>query len=76
MENPELNTDTRKALKEAAAELVELRDSLVKLSLALHDLQFEVDLERRNLALMATGELLKQIASVRNSRSSNAFIQH
>jgi predicted nucleic acid-binding Zn-ribbon protein len=74
MENPELHTDTRNALKEVVAELVELRDSLVQLSMALHDLQFEVDLERRHIAVIATGELLKQIASVRNAHSCKAVI--
>jgi hypothetical protein len=75
MENPGLNTGTGKALNEVVAELVRLRDSLVQLSLALHDLQFEIDLERRHVAAMATGELLKQIASVRDFHSSKAFTQ-
>jgi hypothetical protein len=70
MENPGPNTGTGKALQEVVAELVGLRDSLVQLSLALHDLQFEIDLERRYIAAIATGDLLKQIASVRNFHSS------
>jgi hypothetical protein len=76
MENPGLNADTGKALQEVVAQLAGLRDSLVQLSLALHDLQFEIDLERRHLAATVTGELLKEVASVRNAHASKSSAQH
>lgn len=70
MENLGSNTGTAKTLREVAVELAGLRDSLVKLSLALHDLQFEIDLERRRIAERVTGDLLKQMASSRNCDAS------
>jgi len=49
------------------AALLELRDSLVKLSLALTDMQFDCDLDRRERCERAVQHLLRDISAGHSS---------
>lgn len=70
MKNLESNIGIGKAMGEVSTALFELRDTLVELSLALKDWQFETDLVQRNNAEKTVRRLLQQIASTRDSSSS------
>lgn|GEM_PF-2251297 len=46
---------------ELALQLIAMRDSLIRTSLALHDWQCELDLEVQKLAQESTDEMLKRL---------------
>lgn len=50
--------------------LVEFRDALMELSLALHDLQFECDVDRRKLCEQVVKDLMRDVSSDHFFRSS------
>ena len=63
MGNFKSKTEMASAMGEISAVLFELRDALIELSLALKDLQFETDLEKRKSIEQTVQQLLQKIAS-------------
>jgi hypothetical protein len=66
MGNFKSRTEMGNAMGEISAVLFELRDTLVELSQALRDLQFETDVEQRKSIEQSVQQLLQKIASSQN----------
>ena len=58
-------TDKSKALKEISAALLDLRDSLTQLSMAMKDWQFSADVVQRQKSEATVQQLLKKIGAMR-----------
>jgi hypothetical protein len=67
MKNPDVPAGATAAMEEASAALADLRDALGELSLALNDLLFEADDERRKIAETRMLGLLKKCSGGRPS---------
>lgn len=66
MSNFKSKTEMANAMGEVSTVLFELRDALIELSLALKDLQFETDLEKRKNTEQTVQKLLQKIASTQD----------
>ena len=69
MENPEYKGDIKKAWSELSTALLDMRDALAELSMALKDWQFDNDLKQRKTTQDMVSELLAQIAGTKNPSS-------
>lgn len=71
MDHAQYQESIPKALLEVSSALIALRDALVKVSLLLKDMQFEMDQEERNKAESAVRELMKTMRSNRGPDDVN-----